>query len=224
VTVSDALADELRARRPEARVVTIPSGSDFDDFDGLVYRRGTEFRVTHAGSFFGQRDPRPFLRALERVEGVNARFVGDSRAADREWSRARCLADRVEWIPATSRARALALQRDSEALLLLIPDAGGRGRGILSGKVFEYLASGRPIIALVPPDGAAAELVRASGAGMVVAPDDVDGAQRALTALRDSWVAGDDLSVELPEEVRRKISRSTGVAALADLLGAVVER
>ena len=36
----------------------------------------------------------------------------------------------------------LALQRDSEALLLLIPDAGGRGKGVLSGKVFEYLAAG----------------------------------------------------------------------------------
>ena len=63
------------------------------------------------------------------------------------------------------RRQSLALQRDSEALLLLIPEAGGRGQGVLSGKVFEYLAAERPILAAVPPDGAAADLIRETGAG-----------------------------------------------------------
>src|SRR5207237_1108170 len=73
------------------------------------------------------------------------------------------------------RRRSLELQRDSDVLLLLIPEAGGRGKGVLSGKVFEYLAAERPILAVVPPEGAAAELIRDAGAGVVVAPDDVDG-------------------------------------------------
>ena len=51
-------------------------------------------------------------------------------------------------MPYVPRRRSLALQRDSEALLLLIPDAAGRGKGVLSGKIFEYLAAGRPLIAL----------------------------------------------------------------------------
>src|SRR5258705_210180 len=90
----------------------------------------------------------------------------------------------------TSSRRSLELQRDSEALLLLIPEADGRGRGVLSGKVFEYLAAQRPILALVPPDGAAARLLEETGAGLVVAPDDVEGMVRELTALRDRWQAG----------------------------------
>jgi len=67
---------------------------------------------------------------------------------------------RLELHPYVPRRDSLALQRDSDALLLLIPDAGGRGQGVLSGKVFEYLAAERPILAAVPPDGAAAELIR----------------------------------------------------------------
>ena len=168
--------------------MTIANGSDFDDFAGIEHHPSPRFRITHAGSFFGKRDPRPFLTALaESGLDVVARFVGDFRPADREWAEGLGLGDRLELIPYVPRRRSLELQRDSEALLLLIPDAGGRGRGVLSGKVFEYLAAERPILAVVPPDGAAAELIRETGAGVVAPPDDVAGdprgARRPLRAL-----------------------------------------
>ena len=221
VTVSDAIAAEMRARNETARVVTIANGSDFDDFDGLEYHPGAErFRITHAGSFFGKRDPKPFLTALSRVDGVVARFVGDFRAADREWSAN--ILDRMELIPYAPHRRSLELQRDSEALLLLIPEAGGRGRGVLSGKVFEYLAAERPILAVVPPEGAAAELLRTTGAGVVVAPGDVDGIERELAAMRDRWRAGKLAPVPLSDELRAKLSRRSRVQELADLLQQIV--
>src|SRR4030095_5231553 len=105
-------------------------------------------------------------------------FVGDFRAADREWAQNLGLGDRLELHSYLPRRQVLELQRDSEALLLLIPESGGRGRGVLSGKVFEYLAAERPILAVVPPDGAAAALLRETGAGVGGAPDDVGGAGR----------------------------------------------
>jgi len=216
VAVSEAIAAEMRARAPRGPVVTIANGADFDDFAGLTYAPAGRFRITHAGSFFGQRNPRPFLTALARVDGVVARFVGDFRAADREWAAG--IADRVELVPYASHRRALELERDSEALLLLIPDAGGRGRGILSGKVFEYLAAGRPILAVVPPDGAAASLVRETGTGVVVAPDDVDGMERELVAMRDRFSAGTLAATSLSEEWRWKLSRRSRVEEFAELL------
>jgi glycosyltransferase involved in cell wall biosynthesis len=218
-TVSDAIAAEMRAREPRGPVVTISNGADFEDFAGLEYHRGDRFRITHAGSFFGKRDPRPFLTALARVDGVTARFVGDFRASDREWAAG--IADRIELIPYAPHRRALELQRDSEALLLLIPEAAGRGRGVLSGKVFEYLAAARPILAVVPPDGAAAELLRETGAGVVVAPDDVDGIERELTAMRDRWRVGELEAPVLSDEWRDKVSRRARIQELADLLNKI---
>jgi glycosyltransferase involved in cell wall biosynthesis len=221
VAVSEAIADEMRVRLPRGQVVTIANGSDFEDFHGLEYRRGDRFRITHAGSFFGRRDPRPFLTALARVDGVTARFVGDFRAADREWASA--IMDRIELIPYAPHRKALELQRGSEALLLLIPDADGRGRGVLSGKVFEYLAAERPILGVVPPDGAAAQLIRDTGAGVVVAPDDIDGMERELVAMRDRWRAGELDGSPLSDEWRDDLDRRTRVQELAELMHSLVE-
>jgi glycosyltransferase involved in cell wall biosynthesis len=217
VAVSDAIAEEMASRNPRGRVVTIANGSDFEDFAGLEYQPGAErFRITHAGSFFGKRDPRPFLTALARVDGVVARFVGDFRAADREWAAG--IMDRIELVPYAPHRRSLQLQRDSEALLLLIPEAEGRGRGILSGKVFEYLAAERPILAVVPTDGAAAGLIRETGAGVVVEPMDIDGMERELTAMRDRWRAGQLAGSPLSDEWRTALDRRTRVHEYADLL------
>ena len=124
-----------RRRGPRAR----PEGPGRDDRERLAtsttspgssYRPSERLRITHAGSFFGKRDPRPFLTAFAEADlDAVVRFVGDFRPADREWAETLGLGDRLELIPYVARRRSLELQRDSEALLLLIPEAGGRGRG-----------------------------------------------------------------------------------------------
>jgi glycosyltransferase involved in cell wall biosynthesis len=219
VAAAEAIADEARTLEPRGPVVTIANGSDFDDFAGLEHHPSERFRITHAGSFFGRRDPRPFLTALADSKlDVVARFVGDFRPGDREWAESLGLGDRLELIPYVPRRRSLELQRDSEALLLLIPEAGGRGRGVLSGKVFEYLAAERPVLALVPPDGAAAELVRETGAGVIAPPDDIPAIRQALEGLHVRWRAGDLDGTPLDAQTRRRLARETRVEELAELL------
>jgi glycosyltransferase involved in cell wall biosynthesis len=220
VTVSEAIAEEVRAFEPDGPVRVIPNGCDFDDFAGLEYREGDRFRITHTGSFFGKRNPRAFLSALAAsgLEDVVARFVGDFRSVDREWVQGLGLGDRLELLGYQPHRRALELQRDSEANLLLLPEAAGRGRVVPSGKIFEYLAAERPILAAVPPDGAAAQLVRETGAGVVVAPDDEQAIGEALLGLHARWQAGRLRDGYLTEEERRRLSRRARVEELAELL------
>jgi glycosyltransferase involved in cell wall biosynthesis len=218
VTVSDAISQEMRELGAD-HVETIPNGCDFDDFEGLEYHPGDRFRITHTGTFFGHRDPRPFLAALAKTESdVVARFVGGLRSADSEFAAELGLGDRVEEIPHVPRRSALELQRDSEALLLLLPEAGGRGRTVPSGKIFEYLAAERPILAAVPPDGVAAELVRQADAGVVVAPDDVAALKAAIEGLRARWKKGALANGRLSEELKERLSRRTRSREFADLL------
>jgi glycosyltransferase involved in cell wall biosynthesis len=220
VTAAEAISVETRGLSPRGPVVTITNGCDFDDFAGLEYVRGDRFRITHAGSFFGKRDPKPFLRALAAsgLDDVVVRFLGDFRPGDREVVHELGLDAQVELIDHVPRRESLRLQRESDALLLLIPEAGGRGRGVLSGKVFEYLAAERPVLAVVPTDGAAAQLVRDTRAGVVAAPEDVDGIRAALADLHSRWREGRLDGAPLSDEWRDRLSRAARVEELADLL------
>jgi glycosyltransferase involved in cell wall biosynthesis len=219
VAVSDAIAEEARGLEPRGSVTTIANGSDFDDFAGLEYRRGERFRITHTGSCSGERDPRPFLTALsDSGLDVVARFVGDFRSSDREWAEGLGLGDRLELHDVVPRRRSLELERDSDALLLLIPEADGRGKGVLSSKVFEYLAAERPILAAVPADSAAADLLRETGSAVMATPDDSVALRAALEELYGRWTAGTLDDAALSEAWREKLSRATRVEELAELL------
>ena len=223
VAASDAIAEELRALEPKGKVVTIANGCDFDDFASLAHHASDRLRITHAGHFHGKRDPKPFLRALAQsgLDDVVVRFAGDFRAADAEYAEALGLGDRIELLGDVSRRRSLELQRDSDVLLLLIPESGGRGKGVLTGKIFEYLAAERPILAVVPPEGAAAQLVRDTGAGVVAPSDDVDAIRESLLDLHGRWQAGSLAGTPLSPEWRTRLSRGARVEELAEVLRSV---
>ena len=228
-----AIAQEVGALHESAahKTTVIENGADFDDFEQIAHRPGERFTIVHAGAFFGQRTPRPFLQALAAMlerrpqlrERVLARFVGPLRDGDRAF--ANSLGIDGAWREDGFRpyAESVRAQREADALLLLIPHAGGRGDTVLSGKVFEYIAARRPVLAAVPPQGAAANLIRAVGAGEVVDGDDVAGMSRVLEELVDRWAAGGLPDVDQPEDVRARISRAGRAAELASVLRRVAE-
>ena len=85
VTVSDAIATRCAHVPRGARSSLSPTAPTSTTSTGSsTSRRAIASGSRTPGRFFGKRDPRPFLTALARVDGVVARFVGDFRSADRE--------------------------------------------------------------------------------------------------------------------------------------------
>jgi len=219
VAVTNAIADEMRSLGASGRVSTIPNGCDFEDFEGLEYHASDRFRITHTGSFFGARTARPFLDALRRSdERIVARFVGDFRATELALAEEMDIAHRVELYGFQSRRRSLELQRDSEALLLLLPDAGERNKDVPSGKLYEYLAAERPILAAVPLDGKAAEIITGTASGSVVQADDADALAAELNRMFEHWLAGSLMAPKLNAEWRERLSRKSRARELLTVL------
>ncbi len=229
--VTPSIAEEAAALAPAGTPVrVVANGCDFDEFDGLTYARGERMRIVHAGSFFGQRTPRPFLTAFaayraERpgVRGrVQAVFLGELRPADRSWALGLGLGDDLALEGFQPHARALAAMRAADVLLLLVPRAGGRGLTVVSGKVYEYLAAERPIVALVPPEGDAATLLRETGSAWIADPDDEAAIGAALADAVAAWEADRLGERRLTAEWRDRLDRRTRARELAEVLRAAV--
>jgi len=111
--------------------------------------------------------------------------------------------------------QAVQAQLDSHLLLLLIEDVPG-ARGMLTGKLFEYLGSGTPILALTP-EGEAAEIIRSTGAGQAVSGEDQAAIEAALLRSREAYNRGETPYRARDDREIARFSRRELTARLARL-------
>jgi glycosyltransferase involved in cell wall biosynthesis len=116
---------------------------------------------------------------------------------------------------------AIAAMRRAD-VLVLIKHVEPRYRGLIPGKLYEYMGAGRPILALVP-ECEAADLVRAGKWGEVAPPDDPDAIAAALLRLLSHQRAG-TLAQAYPGGARAAFERPAQAGELAHLLDALAER
>ena len=86
-----------------------------------------------------------------------------------------------------SHAAAVSLMHSADLLFMTNP-SGSRQQACLPGKLYEYLATGRPVLAVTDPEGEAGRLIQTIGGGIAVSPNDPAHLERviaeALTARR----------------------------------------
>jgi len=89
--------------------------------------------------------------------------------------------------------------------------------GIVTGKIYEYMASGRPIVALGQPGGEADGLLQESSGGMLFDYTDTDGLAEALDKHYRAWDSGSPMT-GAPADRLQPYSRKSQALELARLL------
>jgi len=99
------------------------------------------------------------------------------------------LGNSVEFIDFVPHKDAISLMFSCNVLLALIPKSDNN-KYILPGKIFEYLASGRQVLAIGPPDSTVAKFVKLSNAGAAFDYDDTEGIRNFLLQQYDNHRKG----------------------------------
>ena len=149
-----------------------------------------QFTITYTGEFNPLRRPDAFVQAVIHLTETNRIPAGDWRVRFAGKNPPHYIPDRppFQQLGYLSHQDLNDIRRDSDALLLLLSDAPS-ARGNYTGKLFEYLASNRPILTISRPDTVAAQLVKQARAGRVV-PHDPDQIAETIEAMYRAWKEG----------------------------------
>ncbi len=175
----------------------IPNGYDIEDFAGFDLTKpvNEKFTLTYTGALYGRRKPDTFFEALKqlisekKIDGkkICVKLIGNyhkdklQSLIDKYY-----LTEQIEIVGYVPHKECIRQQLASDALVLI----EGTGRGsdaFYTGKIFEYMNTGRPVLAVLPENGAAAELVRRTKIGVVAHTDNVDDIKNNIFDYYKKW-------------------------------------
>lgn len=159
-------------------VYVITNGFD-DEENKQEYELDTKFSITHIGLMNADRNPTILWEILSELVEENKEFKNDFQlnliGKIDESVKSSILKFRlnknVNLIDYVPHNEVINYQKKSIVLLLIINNVPN-SKGIITGKIFEYLMANRPILAIAPTDGDLAEIIKNTDAGFVIDFDD----------------------------------------------------
>jgi len=212
---------ERLARRP-VRLLT--NGFDEEDFAGLVHTKEDTFLIRHVGLVNEKCDPRPFMRAFVSelrdnaafARDVRLEFIGEVHPDFRRFVAGDAEMQKVTVFRGNIQHDKLIPLYGSSALLLLILTGYKDAEGFLPGKLFEYLASGLPVLGVGPVDGDAATLLKDTRGGVMVASQDEAGIREVLRKTHQDWQESATPKVDIAQA--KALSRRAITETLSGIL------
>jgi glycosyltransferase involved in cell wall biosynthesis len=222
------------ARRQRSPVFRIVHTGYLHTELGLRHRRGAALRrllggarieidiLTRSHVVLLEALAKLFARDPTALGQVELSLAGPVSQADRDAVARSGVAQSVREVGYLSHRASVELVRSADLLFLPMHDlpAGERSR-IVPGKAYEYMASGRPVLAAVP-DGDARDYLARAGSGRLCRPGDADGMAGVLAEELGRWRRGEG-DPEVDRAFLEGFERRNQARKLAQVLGLVVE-
>jgi glycosyltransferase involved in cell wall biosynthesis len=196
--------------------VLLTNGFDEEDFKSVQYSRPKKFTIRHIGIVNEQRDPVSFMVAFEKLikenpefrENVIVEFVGEVYQPFKDYVKSiPSILPYVNFVGNVSHSSVLEYYGSTSVLLLIL--TGYRDpHGFFPGKLFEYIATGAPVLGIGPAVSEAADVLKDTQAGIMVENDDVKGIIEFLQKNFEMWKssAARNANVGLSKYSRKEIT------------------
>lgn len=173
LTVSNELKKEFSSSAKRVEVIT--NGYDDEALVNDNFTLNPIFSLAHIGLLPKQSNPTILWEVLQEIASENKEFasdlqlnlVGNVNSETVEEIKKNGLINNTNYAGYVSHKKAIEFQKTAQVLLLLIPKTQN-SKGILTGKLFEYITSKRPILAIGDEDGDLAKILQETNTGKVV--------------------------------------------------------
>lgn len=205
----------------------IANGYDESDvFKGEV-KADQKFSIAHIGTMSHARNPEVLWKALKRLSEENTEFrndleiklVGKVDASVADSVRSYGLGDALNLVAYMPHHEVVKVQQQSRLLLLVLNNTR-TAKGILTGKFFEYMSAKRPVLAVGPVDGDAAEILRETNAGTIAGYNDDELMYQQVKEFYAKFKAG---TLEVSSSGIEQYSRKALTRQLASVLDRVIQ-
>jgi glycosyltransferase involved in cell wall biosynthesis len=160
VSLKNLFSSKIKGVEYKTEVIT--NGYDEDDFTGITPIIPAIFTTTYVGTLSDIYPIDGFLNAVQifkdKGNEIILRFIGTVSQNQKDLIQSKSGDSILEFIPYVDHTAAIQYMINTSVLLLIIPDHQSN-KSIITGKIFEYNASGKPIICLGPLDGDAAGII-----------------------------------------------------------------
>lgn len=181
-----------------------------------------KFSLAHIGTLVKSRNPETLWQVLSELISRDEKFKNDLEIklvgkvdlavlASLEQYGLDSHIKKIDYLP---HAEVIRLQQQSQVLLLLLNQTPN-AKGILTGKMFEYLSSRRPILCIGPVDGDAAEIIRLTKSGEIVDFHDEEKLKSVVLKLYNDFISG---KLTISSVAVNNYSRKNLTSKLAEVL------
>ena len=189
LSVSKPIVDDLRRASSHGRVLEICNGYDYPEVYGSCFQE--KFTMMYLGRFYpGIYPDNLFAAYIELIaEGrlpadCVIKIVGNPLHIDIPDA----LRQNVVELPLVDHDEAVRMSVEETDVLLMIYSRRAGRKGVYSGKLLDYLATNKPILAISDPGDVVGDLMRDTGAGFAVDEDDIPAIKRAIMECHDLWL------------------------------------
>ncbi len=174
ITVGNTMKSDFK-KMTRTPVEVITNGFDQADYDNISPQKADKFSIMYTGSFLPDQNPPELWEALRDLlredqllrQKLELTFVGKtdlSVIGSIEKAGLKPYLQLNKYVPHTEIPR----MHQKAALLLLCINRIENASYIITGKVFDYLASGKPILAICPENSDVAEIIRKTASGWII--------------------------------------------------------
>lgn len=226
LVVSDHMQQAFNQYKHQ-QIAVVTNGFDDADFSAGTVLPDERFVITHTGLLTEKQNPLVLWKVLQEIaaeredfrQDLLIRLIGSVDGAVIKAIQASNLGESLEQSHYVPHQEAIQLQRKSQLLLLCLVQ-NPETKSIVTGKLFEYLQAGRPVIAIGYTDGDAAAILKQTGAGEVYDFEDEVSLKEKILTYYQQYKSG-KLSVQTDSAAIARYSRRKLTEQLAKLLNMI---